>query len=84
MIGLVVFVSNGCQKVIHEVNRSNIAPDYFKTPGGIDAAVIATYSNLRNWYCQEGMLYNTSLGTDEHVPGFDNTSFRWLCFNTDK
>src|SRR5258705_1898902 len=70
LMGFVLFVSNGCKKVLNELNRSNIASDYFQTPGGVDAAVIATYSNLRNWYCQEGMCYNTMLGTDEHVPGF--------------
>jgi hypothetical protein len=70
LIGFILFTGNSCKKVLTEVNRSNIAPDYFKTPGGIDAAVIATYSNLRNWYCQEGMCYNTMLGTDENIPGF--------------
>jgi hypothetical protein len=74
LIGFVLFTGNSCKKVLNEVNRSNIAPDYFKTPGGIDAAVIATYSNLRNWYCQENMCYNTMLGTDEHVPGFGTGS----------
>lgn len=70
LIGFALFTGYSCKKVLTEVNRSNIAPDYFKTPGGIDAAVIATYSNLRNWYCQEGMCYNTMLGTDEHITGF--------------
>jgi starch-binding outer membrane protein, SusD/RagB family len=70
---LLVFVLLGgmsCKRVLVETNRSNIAPDYFKTPGGVDAGVIAMYSNLRNWYCQEGMCYNTMIGTDEHIPGF--------------
>jgi hypothetical protein len=74
LIGFVLFAGNGCKKVINEVNRSNIASDYFQTPGGIDAAVIGAYSNLRNWYCQEGMCYNTMLGTDEHIPGFGTGS----------
>ncbi|MEI9942967.1 MAG: RagB/SusD family nutrient uptake outer membrane protein [Chitinophagaceae bacterium] len=65
-----MLVSVGCQKVLDEKNRSGLARDYFTSPGGIDAAVIATYSNLRNWYCQEGMCYNTMIGTDENIPGF--------------
>jgi hypothetical protein len=64
-----LFIS-GCTRVLDEVNRSNIQPDYFKTPGGIDAAIIGAYSNIRNWFCQEGMCYNTMIGTDEHLPGF--------------
>ena len=69
---LVVVLLGGasCKRVLIETNRSNIAPDYFKTPGGVDAGVIAMYSNLRNWYCQEGMCYHTMIGTDEHLPGF--------------
>ena len=74
-ITMFVFISSmlitlGCGRVLDEVNRSNIQPDYFKTPGGIDAAVIGAYSNIRNWYCQEGMCYNSMIGTDEHVAGF--------------
>ena len=74
LIGFILFTGNSCKRVLTEVNRSNIAPDYFKTPGGIDAAVIATYSNLRNWYCQENMCYNTMLGTDENITGFGTSS----------
>ena len=59
-----------CSRVLDEQNRSNIQPDYFKTPGGIDAAVIGAYSNIRNWYCQEGMCFNSMIGTDEHIAGF--------------
>ncbi len=65
-----MFITISCGRVLDESNRSNIQPDYFKTPGGIDAAVIGAYSNIRNWYCQEGMCYNSMIGTDEHIPGF--------------
>lgn len=70
VFAVIMLAGAGCKRVLDETNRSNIAPDYFKTPGGIDAAVVAMYSNLRNWYCQEGMCYNTMIGTDEHLPGF--------------
>lgn len=65
-----MFITAGCSRVLDETNRSNIQPDYFLTPGGIDAAVIGSYSNIRNWYCQEGMCFNSMIGTDEHVAGF--------------
>ncbi|MGZ8556705.1 MAG: RagB/SusD family nutrient uptake outer membrane protein [Chitinophagaceae bacterium] len=66
-------VAPGCKKILEEQNRSNILPDYFSTPGGVDAAVIGSYSNIRNWYCQEGMCFNTMIGTDEHISGFGTT-----------
>src|SRR6188474_2599699 len=65
-----VLLTTSCSKVLEETNRSNISPEDFTTPGGIDAAVAGAYSNIRNWYCQEGMCYNTMLGTDEHLTGF--------------
>jgi starch-binding outer membrane protein, SusD/RagB family len=65
-----MLLATGCKKILEEQNRSNILPDYFKTTGGIDAAVVGAYSNIRNWYCQEGMCYNTMIGTDEHLSGF--------------
>jgi len=69
-----VLMITSCSKVLEETNRSNILPDYFGTPGGLDAAIIGAYSNIRNWYCQEGMCYNTMLGTDEHLTGFGTGS----------
>ena len=69
-----VLLTTSCSKVLEETNRSNILPDYFETPGGVDAAIIGAYSNIRNWYCQEGMCYNTMLGTDEHLTGFGTGS----------
>ena len=73
LISSMLVTTNGCKKVLDEQNRSNILPDYFKTPGGVDAAVVGSYSNIRNWYCQEGMCFNTMIGTDEHVSGFGTT-----------
>lgn len=72
IIGVLLFAV-GCKKVLKESNRSNILPDYFSTPGGVDAAVIGAYSNIRNWYCQEGMCFNSMIGTDEHIAGFGTT-----------
>lgn len=69
-----VLLTTSCNKVLEETNRSNISPEDFATPGGIDAAVAGAYSNIRNWYCQEGMCYNTMLGTDEHLTGFGTGS----------
>jgi hypothetical protein len=71
---LLILPGAGCKKVLDESNRSNIAPDYFKTAGGIDGAVIGMYSNLRNWYGLEPMAYNTMLGTDEHLTGANNSA----------
>jgi hypothetical protein len=65
-----ILLTTSCSKVLEETNRSNISPEDFKSPGGIEAAVAGAYSNIRNWYCQEGMCYNTMLGTDEHLTGF--------------
>ncbi len=69
LISLLV-ITPGCKKILDEQNRSGILPDYFNTLGGVDAAVVGAYSNIRNWYCQEGMCYNTMIGTDEHISGF--------------
>ncbi len=70
LISCMLFLTSGCNKILDEQNKSNILPDYFKTPGGVDAAVVGAYSNMRNWYGAEGMCYNTMIGTDEHLSGF--------------
>ena len=57
LIAFVLVAGAGCNKVINEVNRS-IAPDYFKTPGGVDGAVIGA-----------GAVITRSISAGERVAG---------------
>src|SRR5215203_1775852 len=72
--GFILVTTSGCKKVIEEQNRSNILPDYFKTDGGVEAAMAGAYSHIRNLYNTEGTAYLTMTGTDDAVRGFGTST----------
>jgi expansin (peptidoglycan-binding protein) len=74
LAGFTLMAANGCKKVIEEQNRSQILPDYFKTDGGVEAAMAGAYSHIRNLYNTEGTAYLTMTGTDDAVKGFGTST----------
>ena len=70
---LIIAVS-GCKKILDEQNRSQILPDYFKTDGGVEAAMAGAYSHIRNLYNTEGTAYLSMTGTDDAVRGFGTST----------
>ncbi len=58
---------------LKEVPITGITSAYFNTPAGFDAAVNASYENLRDWYGQEMGLTMTVFGTDEFTKGSDGS-----------
>ena len=54
-----------------ETPISGITASYYSTPQGFDAAVNASYEELRNWYGQEMGMTMTVFGTDEFTKGAD-------------
>jgi hypothetical protein len=43
---------------------SGVSSQYYSTPDGLNAAVVASYSQLRNFYGREQLLSLTQVGTD--------------------
>ena len=74
LAGFMLMATNGCKRVIEEQNRSQILPDYFKTDGGVEAAMAGAYSHIRNLYNTEGTAYLTMTGTDDAVRGFGTST----------
>ena len=69
-----LFITTGCKKVLNEVNRSGITPNFFQTAGGLEAAMAGAYSNIRNLYTTEATCYMTMTGTDDGVRGFGTST----------
>jgi starch-binding outer membrane protein, SusD/RagB family len=62
---LLLILTTSCEKVLDEQNRSNITPDVFSTPYGLQAGLAGCYSNFRYLFGQESQLYVSEAGTDE-------------------
>jgi starch-binding outer membrane protein, SusD/RagB family len=62
-LGLVAGLSAGCAN-LDEKLITGVSSAYYATPDGLNSAVIASYSQLRNFYGREQLLSLTQVGTD--------------------
>ncbi len=62
MLGLVVAIG-GCVD-LDEKLITGVSTEYYATPGGLNAAVVASYSQLRSFYGREQMISLFQAGTD--------------------
>ena len=72
ILGIALMLLPGCTEVLEEQPRSVLTPEYFATPAGIDAGVIAAYSYLRFVYGAESHMSLTIMGTDEYTHGVES------------
>ena len=77
--GTLLLSTTGCQDVLQEEVISRIGNDYVSTPAGLNDAVEASYSTLRNWYGTERGNNLTIFGTDTYMNGADGS---WKFMNT--
>jgi hypothetical protein len=64
----VLTLASGCKKILDENPRSALYPNYFSTAGGVQAAVVGVYNDLRGAFSGEGIVFYYD-GTDENIPG---------------
>ena len=64
----VLMIDSGCKKVLNESPRAGLYPNYFGTPGGVQAAVTGVYNDLRGAFSGEGLVFYYN-GTDENISG---------------
>lgn len=68
VVTAMLIIATGCKKQLVEQPRSGLYPDYFGTPGGVQAAVTGVYNSLRGFFGNEGIVYFYD-GTDENIAG---------------
>jgi len=60
--------ATGCKKLLVENPRAGLYPNYFSTAGGVQAAVVGVYNDLRSSFSGEGLVFMYD-GTDQNIPG---------------
>ena len=79
IIALIAFSTQSCQDFLDEKLISGVsASSYYSTPAGLEDAVDATYSYLREIHSNERAYMLTIFGTDTHTNGADGS---WKSFN---
>ncbi len=72
IIALIAFSTQSCQDFLDEKLISGVsASSYYSTPAGLEDAVDATYSYLREIHSNERAYMLTIFGTDTHTNGAD-------------
>lgn len=78
-LGLIMFSAQSCKDFLKEELVSDVsAGSYYTTAAGLEDAVDATYSFLREIYSEERAHSLTVFGTDTHTNGADGG---WKSFN---
>lgn len=78
-VGLIAFTSQSCQNFLDEELVSDVsAGSYYTTAAGLEDAVDAAYSFLREIHSNERAYSLTIFGTDTHTNGADGG---WKFFN---
>lgn len=78
-LALVAFSTQSCQDYLDETLVSQVsAASYYITPAGLEDAVDATYSFLREIHSEERAYMLSVFGTDTHTNGADGA---WKSYN---
>ena len=64
-----LFIIPACTDILDEQPRSVLTPDFFTTEQGIEYGLTSVYSQLRWIYGPAGMMYLSTIGTDEGTYG---------------
>jgi hypothetical protein len=72
ILGIILILAPACTDVLEEQPRSVLVPEYFSSPAGIDAGVVAAYAYLRFVYGAESQMSLTVMGTDEFTHGVES------------
>jgi starch-binding outer membrane protein, SusD/RagB family len=79
LFGMVAFTTQSCNDFLQEKLVSDVsAASYYTTAAGMEHAVNATYSFMREIYSQERSFMLSVFGTDTHTAGADGG---WKAFN---
>ncbi len=70
-LALLALMPTGCNSILDTEYRSDLGPEYFSTPDGLQSGVHASYAITRFFWGSEGFTTSAVAGTDEVVRSGD-------------
>lgn len=70
-LAMVALAPISCKNQLDSEYRSNLGPEYFLTPDGLQAGLNASYATTRFFWGSEGFTSSQVAGTDEAIRGGD-------------
>ncbi|MEO6547324.1 MAG: RagB/SusD family nutrient uptake outer membrane protein [Ferruginibacter sp.] len=81
VLGLVLYISPGCKKLLVETPRTSFTPAFFTTSDGLQGAVTGIYSSLRGHWGTQIFLQLFNSGTDETLKASAADVQHWFTYN---
>jgi hypothetical protein len=72
-LAVIALLPISCKKVLDSEYRSDLGPEYFATPDGLQSGLNASYAISRFFWGSEGFAGTAVAGTDEVVRGGDGS-----------
>jgi hypothetical protein len=77
----IVFLGNGCKKILDENPKSDIVPSFFNSPAGVLGGIAGVYNDIRGAWGTEGFSAEMVAGTDEHLAGASASGIQLYNYN---
>ncbi len=83
LMGVILFATTGCKKLLEEQPRTSFAPTFFTTNDGIQGGIAGIYASFRGIWSQQINMQLFNGGTDEALRGgsVDNGAVHWMVYN---
>lgn len=81
LVGVLVFPSIGCKKLLQEQPRTFFAPGFFTTADGLQGGVAGIYSSFRGQWATQIWTQLFNSGTDESLRGGAADVQWWFTYN---
>jgi hypothetical protein len=80
-IGILLFATTGCKKLLEEQPRTGFAPTFFSTTDGIQGGIAGIYSSFRGQWGTQIWTQLFNSGTDESLRGAAADKTWWFTYN---
>lgn len=80
-LGVILFTSTGCKKLLEEEPRTSFTPSFFTTSDGLIGGVNGIYATFRDHWGTQIFQQLFSAGTDESLRGAAADVQHWFTYN---
>jgi starch-binding outer membrane protein, SusD/RagB family len=81
VVGVILFATSSCKKILKEEPRTFFAPSFFTTADGLQGGVTGIYSSFRGHWGTQIFLQLFNSGTDESLRGAAADVQHWFTYN---
>jgi len=82
LLGVILFATTGCKKLLEEQPRTGFTPSFFTTNDGIQGGIAGIYSSFRGQWATQVWTQLFNEGIDESLTAAVSDVDHWATYNT--